>query len=833
MPAQSQSSPAPYHQALGFVSGSTPSGSVLSTLSPPQAPSQAGHLSSSPDHSPDDCPGCLADFQAALRASEASALEESRLREQRIREEEEHWRAMRASEEEEKRQRQSEEEQLRQVMEASRIDEEAAERRRLEKQREEEEHRRLLIEESRQSALREDEERIRAAHAELFERSRREAEELAERRRKEEERLQAMEAAAVEESRLEMEQEWKRRDEAERAMEEFAQRGGNQEEAAYWQQVSDDQAYNLAVEMNRTLSSGNEGASSSRVSRRPLPPTPGLAALAAGVEDASPTTDTSEEWDHPDEDSVETSDGEDPFGDQAEALPSYDEVRTDRPPEAPQVIPDHVQFAPPPAPTVSSHINTLELPSRPVGKTAAAADYTPRAQLRDLPIPAPTVGQAAASGTLLPSAMAQAKQSARLQTVPLPTPPVQIEQGLASPSTLATVAPAIVISRASTRSTIASTRSNGSARTGEQSLHNIAEATTSSSTEASSSRTLLQQRAMKGTDFGYSFEPFSPDLQLEDGETDKKHFPGTIEIKATRGDGSLRERQAYFTIRAHSWKMLLRALAWYGNTRVEAGAEEVVDASTFLKLRVEVEFVTPTKVEVIAGSTSVQEAYKNAHVAVCMSLVGSKSLKTSDAALASLLKQSSRSLDAGYLRRGSTRRVITLPSQAPILPVTVVRLAQHMHQAHIFSAACPSTSHTALHSPRDLTHAIDRHDYNYLAKLKKKRRDVDGAQGAESKAEEEGQDGNTSDDGMVDPEVVEAFGGEESGASGRMSRVKAKVMRKLAGRSGDGGAANQDLESWISECNSRFIRDESMTDSSSTSFSSLLRPAPFDLSQHG
>jgi len=684
-------------------------------------------------------------------------------------------------------------------MEASRIDEEAAERRRLEKQREEEEHRRLLIEESRQSARREDEERIRRAHAELFERSRREAEELEQKRRSEEERLQAMEAAAMEESRLEMEQEWKRRDEAERAMEEFAQRGGNQEEAAYWQQVSDDQAYNLAVEMNRTLSSSNEGASSSRLSRRPLPPTPGLAALAAGVEGASPTTDTSEEWDHPDEDSVEASDGEDPFSDQAEALPSYDEVRTDRPPEAPQVIPDHVQFAPPLAMAMANHDNTLELPSRQPEKTAPSADTTPRAQLRNLPIPAPTPSQAAASGSLLPSAMAQAKQPARLQDVPLPTPPsIQAEQGQASPSTPAAVAPAIVISRASTRSTIASARSNGSARSGEQSLPSIGESSTPS-TEVSSSRHSLQQRAMKGTDFGYSYEPFSPDLQLEDGEIDKKHFPGTIQIKATRADGSLRERQAYFTIRAHSWKMLLRALAWYGNTRVEAGAEEVVDASTPLKLRAEVEFVTPTKVEVSAGPTSVQEAYKNAHVAVCMSLIGSKSLKTSDAALSSLLKQSSRSLDASYLRRGSTRRVIMLPSQAPILPVTIVRLAQHMHQAHLFSAACSSTSHTSLHSPRDLTYAIDRHDYNYLAKLKKKRRDVDGAEGAEARVEQEGQDGNTSDDGMMDPEVVEAFGEGESGASGRMSRVKAKVMRKLAGRSGEGGGANQDLESWISE----------------------------------
>jgi hypothetical protein len=787
MHMQSSSASNPYHPAPNPPPLNHASSSSYSQQGSPQA----GHSSLNPSHSPDDCPGCISDFHAALRASEASALEDTRLREQRQREEDEHLRALQASEEEAKRQREAEEEELRQVMEASRIEEESAAKRRIEKSREEEEHRRILLEESRQSAMREDEERIRRAHAELFERSRREAEELARRRRLEEEKMQAMEASALEESRREMEEEWKRRDEEERALEEFLQRGGKQGEAAYWQQVSDDHTYNLAVEMNRTLSSGNEGASSSRSSRRPLPPTPGLAAQAAGVESTSPQTDVSDEWDHPEDESVEDSDGEDPFGDQAEALPSYDEVRSDRPPEAPQVIPEHVQFAAPPQETSPGHNNTLAMPLRLTDKSSASVDTTPRASLRDLPVPPTSNAKHTASGSQPP--LAPIDEGALL-----PTSPSQAAEETEMPSTV--VPPSIVISRASTRSTIASTRN-------QPPSSNQSEEPSSPSADSTFSRTSLQQRAMKGTDFGYSFEPFSPNLYLEDGEEQKKHFPSAIQIRATKADGSLRERQAYFTIRAHSWKMLLRALAWYGNTRVEAGAEEVVDASTPLKLRVEVEFVTPTKVEAVptAGPKSVQEAYKNAHVAVCMSLIGSKSLKTSDAALATHLKQSSRSIDATYLRRGSTRRVIMLPSQAPILPLTVVRLAQHMHQAEVFSAACSSSSQTALHSPRDLAHAIERHDYSYLAKLKKKRKEANAADAnGAAPGPSNGQSNGANEDDMLDFEVVDAFAEDEAGSSGRMSRVKAKVKRKLAGRSGE--SSNQDLESWIT---------------------------PFDLNEHG
>lgn len=773
---------------------------------------QGPHGSTSQGHTPDDCPGCRADLEAVLRASEASALEETRLREERQREEDEHWRAMRVSEEEEKRLRQKEEEEMRQVLKASQRDEEEAQRRRLENQREEEEHRRLMLEESRQIALREDEERIQKAHADLIERSRREAEELAQKKRMEEERMQAMEAAAIEESRREMEEEWRRRDEQEKAMAEFAKRGGKQGEAAYWQQVSNEQAYGLALEMDRTLSFNNEGSTSSRPSsRRPLPPTPGAAAFAAGVENRSSHPihqngtlgEIDQSWNHPEDEFMDDdSDGEDPFGDQAEALPTYDEIRTDRPPEAPEVIPEHVRFARPQV-LEPSHSNTIAMPLVQPEKTPISANTTPRAQTRDLEL-----AVAASSSTVedlsrssLPAPLRTApRRPSNLQAM---SPPVAC---LDEPEAIEERLPAIVqqqqipprhesMMRTNSRSTISSTHSTGEHLTSLESP--------SPTSDTSTSRApLLQQRAMKGTDFGYCQEPFSPHLSLQDGEEDKKQFPSMIRLKDTRADGTLREGKAYFVVRAYSWKMLLRALAWYGNTGVEFESEEIANATTPLKLRLEVEFVTPTKVDPSMNAQS--DFNKNAHVAMCMSLIHPNStLKPSDAILATALKQSSLALDATYLRRGATRRIITLPSNAPVLPLALVRLAQHLHQAHVFSAACPSTSHVALHSPRDLTRAIDKHDFSYLIKVKKLRKEQQVAVGASSsnphsagqKAGRQRED----DDEQLHEGEVEAFGEEDSAGTGKMSRVKAKVLRKLAKRSGESNAVDQDLESWISE----------------------------------
>jgi len=773
-----------------------------------QGSTQSDHSSPSQAHRPDDCPGCQADFEAVLKASEASAQEEERLREQRSREEEEHWRAVQASEAEEQRRKDAEDAELRLVMEASQRDEEEAQRKRLQQQREEEEHRQLLMEESRQMALREDEARVRRAHAELLERSRREAEEVSRRRRQEEERMQAMEAAALEDSRREMEEEWRRRDEEERAMEEYARQGGKQGEAAYWQHLRQDQAYDLALEMNRTMSLSNEGASSSRIPRRPLPPTPGLAALAAGVE--SPSVAEHEaglEWDHPEDDTSgdieEVSDGEDPFGDAAEAPPSYDEVRTDRPPEAPESIPEHVRFAPPPQAVNPDHSNTLNIPSLRPEKSPVSANATPRASLRELP---DVSNQGSSSHSTSPTISARLSSIRKTSSVSVAAE--DNGEGSAtqklSPDVQGASLPA-PLNRSDTQSTTSSVRTSGELASRRSS------ASTLPSADTSSSRLSLQQRTMKGTEFGYANEPFSPHLKVEDADGGKKHFPTVVQLQKTNPQGNLKESRAFFVIRAPSWKMLLRALAWYGNTRVEGGPEEVADATVPIKLRLEVEFVTPTKVD--TGSSKLPD-WKTAHVSVCMSLVDSSLHKSPESTLPTALKQSSRSLDASYLRRGSTRRVITLPSsQPPVLPLPMVRLAQHLHQAHVFSAACPSTSQTALHSPRDLTRAIDRHDLNYMAKLQRYRKGAEEAAvsptseesrqlGSRRKSgegdEEDGGEGEDEEDEMLDSGAVEAFEGQEVNAS-TMSRMKARMKRKLAKRSGESNAVDQDLESWISE----------------------------------
>jgi hypothetical protein len=791
-----------------------------------QGSTQSDHSSSSQAHAPDDCPGCQADLEAVLKASEASALEETRLREQRKREEEEHWRAVQASEEEERRRAKAEEEELRLVLAASQRDEEEAQGRRLEQQRQEEEHRLVLLEESRQMALREDENRIRRAHAELLERSRREAEEVARLRRQEEERMYAIESAALEESRREMEEEWRRRDEEERAMAEYSRQGGKVGEAGYWQHLQQDQAYDLALEMNRNMSISNEGASSSRPSRRPLPPTPGLAALAAGVE--SPAAQEGEiEWDHAD--TSGESDEEDPFGDSAEAPPSYDDVRTDRPPEAPDSIPDHIRFAPPPTTATATHSNTLDVPFTVRSeKSPVSANATPRAVVRDLPIVSAQIDSLAAPTTSSNSLPAQnwqpsAKSVRNAESADtLGSIVAESSTHRALPDLLSVDSSLSSLSRTESHSTTMSSSHLSTDHTPSKhhrSIDPTSSSTTLSSTlssaEASStsSGTSLQQRTMKGTDFGYTNEPFSPNLSLKEGGSGKKYFPNVVTLKKVQA--SLKEERGFFTIRAPSWKMLLRALAWYGNTRIEAGPEEVADSSRSLKLRVEVEFVTPTKTELGTGKSA--DAWKTAHVSMCVSLFDLSKPKNEDgsssSSLAAELKRSSRSLDASYLRTGSTRRVITLPSsQPPVLPLSMVRLAQHLHQAHVFSAACPSTSQTALHSPRDLTRAIDRHDINYMAKMQRLRKEAGQHEGQEASdarlkssksrlSEEEGEGGEEDDDedDTLDSGAVEVFDGKEVSASS-MSRMKAKMKRKLAKRSGDSNAVDQDLESWISEC---------------------------------
>jgi hypothetical protein len=370
----------------------------------------------------------------------------------------------------------------------------------------------------------------------------------------------------------------------------------------------------------------------------------------------------------------------------------------------------------------------------------------------------------------------------------------------------------------------------------------------------------FQQKQMKGTDFGYSSEPFGTSLYIESLSEAKSTFPNIITLRKCKTDGSMNDQNCFFVVRAPSWKALVRALAWYGNTRIEAGPEEVVDFPQGVPLRIEIEFVTPSKV-----SKPNESQFQKAHVSVCFSLAIPSLKEAPPLPLLTSLKQSSRALDSAYLRQGATRRVIALPSQPPKLPLDVVRLAQHMHRAHTFSAACPSTGATALHSPRDLHHAVERHDVGYVAKLQRKRKDngltgatipsaseaqnahrsdsslnhtaagpstgasssqdttdgarrqskilqpsnssivnQDGASTSKIIEEEEGGDmegeiNHTDEHGdILDAGAVEIVDGDDRD-SGRMARLRARVHRRLGKRSGDPRTVDQDLESWISE----------------------------------
>lgn len=964
-------------------------------------------------HDAATCPGCQAELEAALKASQASAQEEDERRRRQREEDEAHLKAVQESEEEENSRREAEEEEiLRQVMEASRRDEEAAQVKRLEQERYEEEQRRLMLEESRLEAIRK-EQAERQQEEQLMEASRREAEASQQRREQEERRAREEEEAVLAESRRQMEEEWRRRDEEERAMEAFAKYRGELNESAYWRSQIDDDAFKqLSLDMERQASvkhsdqavlaseSGHSRhASSSR--HRALPPTPGLAAQAAGIEpvrrpsESRSASTTREAGRHPAafahlpfvaegeasrtlahepvswrgeresqaaadagdiedgsyDDDLDDDDDDDPFADSAEAPPTYEEAGVDRPPEAPDTIPNHVRFDAPPresgmqstisdpslrfcpeksAPPVSSSAsmapNGRSLPAPPTalarsgsGASGSGSGSDPNASRQQGTV-APTISQQPLPQSVAPPLLAARANSTRSTTTaeqarasmdgrttsiqgedvsarpagsplegrrvvnplldaipqdrsggaPSLTPSLESQDLRASASTsMDTPERASSLSRKveeeHTTTTISTAHSNDTISESRPSMSSENRVSISSESRPSMDRPSvspsagsssapttvheLQQTAMKGTDFGYCAEPFAPDLLASPGEqlseTDskraKERFPNVIQLTRTPSDGSglLKGNctSAYFVIRAPSWKSLLRAMAWYGNTRIEAGPEEVADRQT-LRLNVEVEFVTPSKTD-YSSTVVVGGAGRAAHVAICISLMDPKPAPT----LTGVIKGQSRGLDSSYLRRGSARRVIHVPRQSPALPMGMVKLAQHLHAAHTFSAACPSSSSTALHSPRDLHHAVERHDVGYVAKVRKaaaKNRTTAAvasgvpAPGSNEQSAEDSNTGRSSrllasnmgfgprgsrestynhstaagtgGDEDVDPEDIDADGveffagvGEEEAERSGFGRMKDRMKRRLGKRAGDGNVVDEDLESWISE----------------------------------
>lgn len=413
----------------------------------------------------------------------------------------------------------------------------------------------------------------------------------------------------------------------------------------------------------------------------------------------------------------------------------------------------------------------------------------------------------------------------------------------------------------------------------------------------------FKQTTLPGVDFGYSRVPFSKDLFIEphgsrtdeEGSTSsplptsdpsaKQSFPNVIQLTLPRLNGKSLDsdpsnligvggRGSYFVLRAQSWRALLRAAAWFGNTRIEAGPEEIADAaaaakksgarSSNSKLKVELEFVTPSRIETgygigehsglsaaAAAAKARLESKPVAHVSLCLSLVrpvGSNLDGTTSSSqhpnpqgdLLSILKGESRSLDSAYLAKGSARRVLYLPREPPALPMGMVALAQHLHRGHQTSAACPTSSHIARHSPRDLHHAIERHDVGYVAKVRKAQKEKEKLQGnGRPGSANDGSSSSLNGKGKAkqDQDGYELFDDdddEDEEDRGTFGRMKDKVRRRLAKRNGDGKVVNEDLSSWISECDAGREEKERGPFHFLTLFHLIpFFSAPFDLSNHG
>lgn len=908
------------------------------------------------DHDATTCEGCQADLRAALEASRLSAEDEARRRaagsaghERLSAEEMAHIDAMELSAAEERARAEADEAALLQaVMEASLKDEEAAIRSR--REREEQQAREaLMLQQSRDDEA-ERARRTSEAERRLLERSKREAEEEKERRSREEQEARVIEESVLRQSRLEMEQEWSRRDEEERALTNFLSQGGQPGNAAYWRHLHQDQAYQLAVRMQQDhrphadtrapplppLPSGPSSPSSPSAldaARRPLPRVPPMIGAVTGASDtsegASPehtATHTSAQESHYDDRE------EDPFADEAEAPPLYDEVGGDRPPNAPDSVPSHIRFEAHPAllaaaasqssssqPSAAGSqqtwpsekqqaLATQRAAQSSVGHGAAAsheagstqqgeatgtstssssaadpatrpieigsfddaireedepdADSNPLLSvLRDhrrsvSSVASPRSGAAhtrtgsAGSATRQRPAFrpADSTSSSSLKATEI----LGQAQGRARASSTQSVASSVSSAARDGHPDAARARQQSNASTRTQEATPSSQPSTPHAPSASTSATSLDEPAttrptshrgdfsqttMTGTDWGYALEPFAPELYAspanESASDGKARFPNTVQLSMAPPDGSgLREgshRSSFFTIRAPSWKGLLRAMAWYGNTLITAGPQEIADAALAseqagsqrpeagtLSLALQVEVVTPTRLResgyglgtasmgarapLVPGS--VPFAATAAHVAICLSLAPANSGRVSSEQgdLAGALKASSRSLDVSYLRRGSARRVIQLPREAPRLPFTMVQLAQHVHAAHRFSAACPTSSNAALHSPRDLHHAIEAHDVDYVRRIMKQNRASNGgvkAQAGTSEHRTIGLDGIPVGLANEAGELRDFAAADEEDEHGRVGRLAARVKRRLAKRAGDGRVVDDQLMSWV------------------------------------
>ncbi|WFD35110.1 hypothetical protein MCUN1_001959 [Malassezia cuniculi] len=149
------------------------------------------------------------------------------------------------------------------------------------------------------------------------------------------------------------------------------------------------------------------------------------------------------------------------------------------------------------------------------------------------------------------------------------------------------------------------------------------------------------------------------------------YFPGSIRLSRVE-TGANAASLPWFVIRAYSWRILLRALAWYGKSIVSGHVNDT--------LHIEIGFVTPRKSDIKAP----------AHVSLAM-CTGSPAQQ----------RVRWEALEAYSKAGGSTLTTVSLAAHQLALPTDLVTLAQSLYSAPHLSNA------PAL---RELKQAILRHD---------------------------------------------------------------------------------------------------------------------------
>ncbi|WFD31955.1 hypothetical protein MSPP1_002997 [Malassezia sp. CBS 17886] len=202
------------------------------------------------------------------------------------------------------------------------------------------------------------------------------------------------------------------------------------------------------------------------------------------------------------------------------------------------------------------------------------------------------------------------------------------------------------------------------------------------------------QPALRGVQFGWTPDPLEPALYVTNrsarvlfarplvheppalppaggaGEGELElYFPDTVELPGA-GEGT----SPWFVLRTYSWKVLLKAIAWYGKTTISCtGAES--------KLHMELAFSVPRRVD------SYNPAFARGTPedgGGTMPSFASVAMARADVAPP---PASTRSLEAFSISHNAACTTVSLQVHPIALPTTLVTLAQTLHSAPHLSSA--------------------------------------------------------------------------------------------------------------------------------------------------